>query len=134
MPRYKQIAAEVDRRRKAGEGFDRLAREMKVSRGTILRAYDFANRDEAAARLAGRLADRLGRARAGPRNERSSPEVPVASRCWSRRNCRACRSAASQRPQPAGRAGKTVDGSAGAVIDFFSRVLCPCFRRPNPPT
>jgi hypothetical protein len=40
---------------------------MKVSRGTILRAYDFANRDEAAARLAGRLADRLGRARAGPR-------------------------------------------------------------------
>jgi hypothetical protein len=51
----------------AGEGFDRLAREMKVSRGTILRAYDFANRDEAAARLAGRLADRLGRARAGPR-------------------------------------------------------------------
>jgi len=39
----------VDRRRKAGEGFDRLAREMKVSRGTVLRAYDFANRDEAAA-------------------------------------------------------------------------------------
>jgi hypothetical protein len=31
------------------EGFDRLAREMKVSRGTVLRAYDFANRDEAAA-------------------------------------------------------------------------------------
>lgn len=60
----------------------------------------------AAARLAGRLADRLGRVRAGPRNERSSPEVPVASRCWSRRNCRACRSAASQRPQPAGRARK----------------------------
>ena len=28
---------------------DRLAREMKVSRGTVLRAYDFANRDEAAA-------------------------------------------------------------------------------------
>ncbi|MEX0671421.1 MAG: hypothetical protein WD060_13295, partial [Pirellulales bacterium] len=49
VPRYKQIAAEVDRRRKAGEGFDRLAREMKVSRGTVLRAYDFANRDEAAA-------------------------------------------------------------------------------------
>ena len=40
---------EVDRRRKAGEGFDRLAREMKVSRGPVLRAYDFANRDEAAA-------------------------------------------------------------------------------------
>ncbi len=37
------------RRRKAGEGFDRLAREMKVSRGTVVRAYDFANRDEAAA-------------------------------------------------------------------------------------
>ena len=33
----------------AGEGFDRLAREMKVSRGTVLRAYDFANRNEAAA-------------------------------------------------------------------------------------
>jgi len=49
VPRYKQIAAVVDRRRKAGEGFDRLAHEMKVSRGTVLRAYDFANRDEAAA-------------------------------------------------------------------------------------
>ncbi len=49
VPKYRQIAADVDRRRKAGEGFDRLAREMKVSRGTILRAYDFANRDEAAA-------------------------------------------------------------------------------------
>ena len=48
-PKYRQIAVEVDRRRKAGEGFDRLAREMKVSRGTVLRAYDFANRDEAAA-------------------------------------------------------------------------------------
>jgi len=48
-PKYRRIAAEVDRRRKAGEGFDRLAREMKVSRGTILRAYDFVNRDEAAA-------------------------------------------------------------------------------------
>jgi DNA invertase Pin-like site-specific DNA recombinase len=47
--KYQQIAAEVDRRRKAGEGFDRLAREMKVSRGTVVRAYDFANRDEAAA-------------------------------------------------------------------------------------
>jgi hypothetical protein len=49
VPKYQQIAPEVDRRRKAGEGFDRLAREMKVSRGTVLRAYDFANRDEAAA-------------------------------------------------------------------------------------
>jgi hypothetical protein len=49
IPKYRKIAAEVDRRRKAGEGFDRLAREMNVSRGTILRAYDFANRDEAAA-------------------------------------------------------------------------------------
>ena len=48
MPKYQQIAAEVDRRRKAGEGFDRLAREMKVSRGMVVRAYDFANRDEAA--------------------------------------------------------------------------------------
>jgi len=49
VPKYQQIAAEVDRRRKAGEGFDRLAREMKVSRPTVVRAYDFANRDEAAA-------------------------------------------------------------------------------------
>ena len=48
VPKYQQIAAEVDRRRKAGEGFDRLAREMKVSRGMVVRAYDFANRDEAA--------------------------------------------------------------------------------------
>lgn len=48
-PKYQQIAAGVDCRRKAGEGFDRLAREMKVSRGAVLRAYDFANRDEAAA-------------------------------------------------------------------------------------
>ena len=49
VPKYQQIAAEVDRRRKAGEAFDRLAREMKVGRGTVVRAYDFANRDEAAA-------------------------------------------------------------------------------------
>jgi hypothetical protein len=49
VPKYQQIAPEVDRRRKVGEGFDRLAREMKVSRGTVVRAYDFANRDEAAA-------------------------------------------------------------------------------------
>jgi hypothetical protein len=49
VPKYQQIAPEVDRRRKAGEGFDRLAREMKVSRPTIVRAYDFANRAEAAA-------------------------------------------------------------------------------------
>jgi hypothetical protein len=48
MPKYRQIAAEVDRRRKVGEGFDRLAREMKVSRGTVVRAYDLANYDEAA--------------------------------------------------------------------------------------
>ena len=48
-PKYRQIAAEVDRQRKAGKGFDRLARELRVSRGTVLRAYDFANRDEAAA-------------------------------------------------------------------------------------
>ena len=49
VPKYEQIAQEVDRRRKAGEGFDRLAREMKVSRPSVVRAYDFANRDEAAA-------------------------------------------------------------------------------------
>jgi len=48
-PKYRQIAAEVNRRRKAGDGFDRFARELRVSRGTVLRAYDFANRDEAAA-------------------------------------------------------------------------------------
>lgn len=33
VPKYQQIAEEVDRRRKAGEGFDRLARGMKISRG-----------------------------------------------------------------------------------------------------
>jgi hypothetical protein len=49
VPKYQQIAPEVDRRRKGGEGFDRLAREMKVSRPTVVRAYDFANRDDAAA-------------------------------------------------------------------------------------
>ena len=49
VPKYQKIAPEVDRRRKDGEGFDRLAREMKVSRPTVVRAYDFANRDEAAA-------------------------------------------------------------------------------------
>jgi hypothetical protein len=49
VPEYKQIVPEVDRRRKAGEGFDRLSGEMKVRRGTILRAYDYSNRDEAAA-------------------------------------------------------------------------------------
>jgi hypothetical protein len=43
VPKYKQIAPEVDRHRKAGEGFDRLAREMNVSRPTVVRAYDFAN-------------------------------------------------------------------------------------------
>ena len=54
-PTYRQIAAEVDRRRKTGESFDRLAQEMHVSRGTIVRAYDFANRAEAlAAAQAGR--------------------------------------------------------------------------------
>ena len=49
VPKYQQIAPEVDRRRKGGEGFERLAREMKVSRPTVVRAYDLANRDEAAA-------------------------------------------------------------------------------------
>jgi hypothetical protein len=49
VPKYQKMAKEVDRRRKAGEGFDRLAREMHVSRNTVVRAYDFANRDEAAA-------------------------------------------------------------------------------------
>jgi hypothetical protein len=38
VPKYRKSATEVDRRRKAGEGFDRLAREMKVSRGTVVRA------------------------------------------------------------------------------------------------
>jgi hypothetical protein len=49
VPKYKQIAPEVDRRRKGGEGFERLARELNVSRPTVVRAYDFANRAEAAA-------------------------------------------------------------------------------------
>jgi hypothetical protein len=49
VPKYQKMAEEVDRRRKAGESFDRLARELNVSRNTVVRAYDFANRDEAAA-------------------------------------------------------------------------------------
>ena len=49
VPKYQKIAAEVDRRRQAGESFDRLTREMKISRSTIVRAYEFANRDETAA-------------------------------------------------------------------------------------
>jgi hypothetical protein len=39
VPKYQQIAPEVDHRRKSGEGFDRLARELKVSRPTVVRAY-----------------------------------------------------------------------------------------------
>ncbi len=49
VPKYQKMAEEIDRRRKAGESFDRLARELNVSRNTVVRAYDFANRDEAAA-------------------------------------------------------------------------------------
>ena len=52
VPKYRQIAADVDRRRKAVEAFNRLASELKVSRGAVLRAYDFANRDAAAAWMA----------------------------------------------------------------------------------
>jgi len=33
----------------AGSGLDRRAREMRVSRGTVVRAYDFAHRAEAVA-------------------------------------------------------------------------------------
>jgi len=61
VPKYQKMAKEVDRRRKAGEGFDRLAREMSVSRNTVVRAYDFANRDEAA------VAAREGRKPSRPR-------------------------------------------------------------------
>jgi hypothetical protein len=67
VPRYKQIAAEVDRRRKAGEGFDRLAREMKVSRGTVLRAYDFAPPRPARA-ASRRVLPTSGAMNPGPRN------------------------------------------------------------------
>ncbi len=49
VPKYQKMAAEVDRRRKAGENFDRLAQEINVSRNTVVRAYDYANTDEAAA-------------------------------------------------------------------------------------
>jgi len=48
VPKHRAIAPEVDRRRTAGEGFNRLARELKVSRGTIVRASDYANRDKTA--------------------------------------------------------------------------------------
>jgi hypothetical protein len=59
VPKYERIAADVDRRRQAGEGFDRLARAMKVSRGMVVRACDFADRDEAAtAAREGRLPPR----------------------------------------------------------------------------
>ena len=58
-PKYQRLAVEVDRRRRAGEGFDRLARAMGVSRGTVVRAYDFANRvDTAAAAREGRAPTR----------------------------------------------------------------------------
>jgi hypothetical protein len=66
-PKYHQIAPEVDRRRKAGESFDLLARKMKVSRGTILRAFDFANRAEAVA------AARQGRPPVRPPVQRITP-------------------------------------------------------------
>jgi DNA-binding transcriptional MocR family regulator len=46
---------------------DRLARELKVSRGTIVRAYDYANRDEATARPV-RVESRGGRPTNGARN------------------------------------------------------------------
>ncbi len=39
----------MERRLVRTKGFDRLAREMKVSRGMVVRAYDYANQDEAAA-------------------------------------------------------------------------------------
>jgi hypothetical protein len=49
MPKYQKMAAEVGRRRKAGENFDRLAQEINVSRNTVVRTYNYANQDEAAA-------------------------------------------------------------------------------------
>ena len=59
VPKYQRLAAEVDRRRKAGESFDRLARELGVSRGTVVRSYDYANQSEAiAAAREGRLPQR----------------------------------------------------------------------------
>ena len=52
-PKHHQIAPEADRSRKEGEVFDRLAREMKASPPTVVRAYDLANGDEAAAAARG---------------------------------------------------------------------------------
>jgi hypothetical protein len=48
-PKYEVMLPQILEMAEAGSGFDRLARKMKVSRGTVLRAYDFANRDKAAA-------------------------------------------------------------------------------------
>jgi len=44
VPKYQKMAAEVDRCRKAGEGFERLAQELGISRDTVIRADDSANR------------------------------------------------------------------------------------------
>jgi hypothetical protein len=49
MPTEVELTSAVAMEIPPRAGFDRLAREMKVSRGTVLRACDFANRDEAAA-------------------------------------------------------------------------------------
>ena len=79
VPKYQQIAPEVDRRREAGEGFDRLAREMKISRGTVLRAYDFANRDEATAAAREAVAKRAKRGRSSFLSPSFLPPTPLAT-------------------------------------------------------
>jgi hypothetical protein len=48
-PKNEAMLPQIIEMAEAGDGFGRLARELKFSRGTVVRAYDFANRDEAAA-------------------------------------------------------------------------------------
>lgn len=48
-PKYEVMLPQIVEMAEAGEGFDRVARELKVSRGTVVLACDFASRDEAAA-------------------------------------------------------------------------------------
>ena len=47
MAKYKAIAAEVLRRRKAGEFFEQIARAMKASMGTTRAAHAFAMQTQA---------------------------------------------------------------------------------------
>lgn len=79
VPKYQQIAAEVDGQRNPGEGFDRLAQKVKVGRGVVVRAYDFASRDEVAAA-----------ARQGRKTTRPPYKLRDASRAARRKSGKSC--------------------------------------------